>query len=179
MLIRRLDPDDDAELNNSVSFAMLTVLETLPEARRDPSVVPGFTFEAMQADYRVKSRRDDRLFLVAEDDQAGIVGHAAMLLAQDDAGRTFGYFATRYVLPRWRRRGLARRFLKRGLAWFRERGVAYAMAHTHESNEPLLGLFRSEGFTASKREGRWPSWELRLEFPPSQSPPQGKGSAGS
>jgi L-amino acid N-acyltransferase YncA len=160
--IRRLDPDSDAEINTSVAFGILTIYETLSDARRDPTIVPNFSFEAMKADYSAKSRLDSRRFLVAEDADGGIVGHSIFKTMRDEAGVLFGYCATRYVLPGWRRRGLGGRFLDDALTWFRAEGVAYVLAHTHQTNAALRALFEGRGFTASPNDGRWPTWELRL-----------------
>jgi L-amino acid N-acyltransferase YncA len=127
-------------------------------------VVPHFTFEAMKADYAAKSRLPDRRFLVAETDAGLIVAHSIFKSLRDDDGVLFGYCATRYVLPGWRRRGLGSEFLDHALRWFREQGAAYALAHTHATNVPLKALFERHGFVAAERDGRWPTWELRLDL---------------
>ena len=50
----------------------------------------------------------------------------------------------------------------------RAAGARYALAHTHRSNEALLALFRRQGFEATRSEGRWPTWELRLALSPDE-----------
>ena len=161
--VRPLDPTSDAEINTSVSFGMLAVLETVPSARRDPSVVPYFTFAEMRANYAASCGLPDRCFLFAEAPDGLVVGQSAMKTLRDEDGRLYGYFSTRYVLPRFRRQGLGQRLLDEGLGWMRAQGAEYAVAHTHATNEPLLGLFRRNGFEATPHAGRWEGWRLCRE----------------
>ena len=167
ILIRSLDFTSPGEVNAAASFSMLTVLETLPEARRDPSIVPNLSVEAMAAMYARHRDNPEHRYLVAVDEAGELVGHAIALVRVDEAGVRHGYSYSRYVLPRCRRQGLGRRLLREALRWWEGAGVAYVQAHTHPTNAPLLGLFRSEGFEVVGESGtRWRSLVLRREVGP-------------
>ena len=162
VVIREVDLSDEAEVNTIAAFSMLTILESLPDARRDPSIVPNLSVEAMSEMYRSDLGRDDRRYWVCEDAEGSIVGHAIALLRTDASGLLHGYSYTRYVLPRWRRNGIARLLLRTAKRWWWEQGVLYVLAHTHPTNLPLQQLFLSEGFVAvGHSEDGWPSVLLR------------------
>lgn len=144
------------------SFSMLTVLETIPEVRRDPSIVPRFSHGEMASMYREGLNNSEHRYLVATSEEGLLVGHGIYLVRRDDAGSPYGYLYTRYVLPAHRRRGLGGRMLDAALAWFEERNAEWAEAHTHPSNAGLKKLFLSRGFELGPvQEGRWPSVLLR------------------
>ncbi len=156
--IRRMTLEDQTDKTHA-SFAMLTILETLPEARTTPDVVPNLTIEGMAQDYRTGLAREDRLFLMAYDGELA-VGHAIGLMREEE-GQAFGYCYTRYVLPSHRRRGLGRNMLRQTLTWFASQGAQFARAHTHPNNAGLLSLFTAEGFIEVKRyTHRWATVQL-------------------
>lgn len=162
--IRLLDFRQEEEVYVAASFSMLTLLETLPEARRDPDCVPNFSVEAMAEMYRENRHNPAHRYFVVEDDGGVLVGHAIALMRLDDDGVRHGYSYTRYILPHHRRRGLARRLLHEAKAWWRAEGARYVVAHTHRTNAPLQALFHDEGFeTVEQRDGRWPSVKLRWD----------------
>ncbi len=161
-VIRSVDLSDDGEVNTIASFSMLTILETLPESRQEPSIVPNLSIEAMGEMYRSDLGRPDRRYLVAEDGEGNIIGHAIAVLRTDASGLLYGYSYTRYVLPVHRKRGVARQLLHAAKRWWWEQGVLYVLAHTHPTNLALQRLFLSEGFVAAgQKVGRWPSVLLR------------------
>jgi ribosomal protein S18 acetylase RimI-like enzyme len=144
------------------SFSMMTILETIPETRSDPSIVPGFSHEEMASMYREGLNNPDHRYLVATNEEDLLVGHGIYLLRRDDAGSPYGYLYSRYVLPAHRRRGLGGRMLDTALDWFKEMNAEWADAHTHPSNTGLKKLFISRGFEIGPvQEGRWASVLLR------------------
>lgn len=162
LVIRAVDLSDEAEVSTIAAFSMLTILETLPDARRDPAAVPNLSLEAMAAMYRGDLGRADRRFWVCEDSEGRIVGHAIALLRTDASGLLYGYSYTRYVLPQWRRNGIARMLLQTAKRWWWEQGVLYVLAHTHPTNRSLQRLFLSEGFVvAGQEKNKWSSIVLR------------------
>ena len=158
--IRAAKSEDD--IATMASFSILTVLETVTEAQRNPSIVPGFTHQEMAATYQKGLDNPDHRYLVARCEEGLLVGHCIYLLRRNEAGVKYGYLYTRYVLPAHRGRGLGGRMLDRALAWFKEVNAQWAEAHTHPSNTPLQSLFASRGFEKGPvQEGRWPSVLLR------------------
>ena len=159
-LIRAAESEED--IATMSSFSILTILETLPEARRDPSIVPRFSHEEMAEMYREGLSNPNHKYLVVCDNESQVVGHGIYLLRRDDTNKSYGYLYTRYVLPAHRRNGLGGRMLDMALDWFREMNAEWAEAHTHSSNLGLQKLFISRGFELGPvLEGRWAS--IRLE----------------
>ena len=158
--IRAAQSGDDVA--TMASFSILTILETLPEARCDPSIVPGFSHEEMASRYREGLDNPDHRYLVVTTGEGRVVGHGIYLLRRKEDGSTYGYLYTRYILPAHRRRGLGGQLLDRALGWFAEMGADSAEAHTHPTNLGLQTLFTSRGFSVGPiQEGRWPSVVLR------------------
>ncbi len=159
----------EADIATMASFSILTILETLPEARRDPSIVPGFSHQDTVSRYRQGLNNSDHRYVVVTTQEGHVVGHGIYLLRHNEAGGKYGYLYTRYVLPAHRGRGLGGRMLDMALDWFDEMNAEYAEAHTHPSNTPLQNLFASRGFEKGPvQEGRWPAVLLRkpIRCPP-------------
>ena len=151
--------DDIATMS---SFSILTILETLPEVRTDPSIVPGFSHQEMMSRYQEGLNNSDHRYVVVTNEESLVVGHGIYLLRHNEVGTRYGYLYTRYVLPAHRGRGLGGRMLDMALDWFEEVNAEYAEAHTHPSNTPLQNLFASRGFEKGPvQEGRWPAVLLR------------------
>jgi ribosomal protein S18 acetylase RimI-like enzyme len=64
------------------------------------------------------------------------------------AGKTEAVF----VIPGWRRQGLARYLLREGMRYLRERGLAYAELEMDSTNAPALALYESLGYRVFKEE---------------------------
>jgi ribosomal protein S18 acetylase RimI-like enzyme len=172
MRIRGLNFHDQGEVNTVAAFSLMTLLESLPEARRDPDSIPNFSIDSMASLYLSERHNPDHRYWVVDAGDGLLVGHAIGLMRTDDDGVRHGYSYTRYVLPRYRRRGIARQMLQHAKAWWHAQDVAYVLAHTHPSNTPLLNLFASEGFSvAETRAGPWPS--LLLRCPRLEAAPDG------
>ena len=152
--IRPATSEDD--IATMASFSILTILETLPETRIDPSIVPNFSHGDMASMYRKGLNNPDQRHLVATNEESLIVGHTIYLLRRNEAGTKYGYLYTRYVLPAHRGRGLGGRMLDMALDWFKEMNAEWAEAHTHPSNSKLQNLFASRDFEQGPvQQGRW------------------------
>ncbi len=57
-----------------------------------------------------------------------------------------------FVVPAWRRRGIARCLIAEALAVLRENGIAHAGLEVRESNHPAVELYRSLGYQIAHRE---------------------------
>jgi ribosomal protein S18 acetylase RimI-like enzyme len=158
--LRSAKSEDDVA--TMASFSILTILETIPEARTDPSIVPNFSHEEMAAMYRKGLGNPSHRYLVAANEENLLVGYGIYVLRKNDAAASFGYLYSRYVLPAHRRQGLAGRMLDTALDWFKEMNAEWAEAHTHPSNTGLKKLFTSRGFEIGPgRSGRWDSVLLK------------------
>lgn len=88
-----------------------------------------------------------------------IVGSVAIWHAPGarGAGKTEAVF----VLPEWRRRGIARYLLIEALACLQARGLAYAELEMDQANGPALGLYRSLGYRIHQEEVSLARWLVR------------------
>jgi ribosomal protein S18 acetylase RimI-like enzyme len=64
------------------------------------------------------------------------------------AGKTEAVF----VIPEWRRRGIARYLLKEGMLYLRDRGLAFAELEMDSANKPAMALYESMGYRVYKEE---------------------------
>ncbi len=159
--IRPLDPSSERELNHLCVFSMMTLWESRPELRVDPASIKDFGFESHRKLYIAGATQPNAKCLIALDSEAKIVGHSVVVVRHQDS-EPYGYFWSRYVLPQYRRQGLARTFLQEALAWFQSQGAAWAEVHIHVENTSLRKLFESEGFAvADRRTDKWTYLVLR------------------
>ncbi len=57
-----------------------------------------------------------------------------------------------FVIPPWRRQGIARYLLREGLLFLQERGLAYAELEVDGANKPALSLYQSLGYRVHRDE---------------------------
>lgn len=94
-----------------------------------------------------------------------VVGHGIFSLKVHDDGVPWGNIFTVYVRPESRRRGIARQLLLEGEAWFRANGRVRMQAATHVTNEKVLALMASLGWSRTgPHRSLWPSWGLEKEL---------------
>lgn len=155
--IRPLQPGSARELEIVTCFAVMTIWESRPELRINPDDAPGYSWPETHARLKAGARSPDGRYLVATDRDGHLVGHSITVIRHDDDGVPFGYFWSRYVLPRCRRQGLASRFLVDSESWFRSRGAKRAEVHIHTENAGLRSLFESRGYKVADR-GRDAIW---------------------
>ena len=162
--IRPFDPASERELNHLCVFSTMTLWESRPELRVDPDSIADFGFEAHRKLYLAGADQPNTKSLIALDKDAKIVGHSVVVLRHKE-GQPYGYFWSRYVLPQYRRQGLARTFLKEALSWFQSQGASWAEVHIHVENGALRGMFESEGFSViDRRTDRWTYLVLRKDL---------------
>jgi GNAT superfamily N-acetyltransferase len=87
--------------------------------------------------------------VAAFDPQGGLVG-SVMAYPDEEAG--WGVVDDVFVLPEWRRRGIARRLVGEGIRYFREQGVQEVHLDVVQSNEPAISLYRSMGYLTIDEE---------------------------
>ena len=155
--LRAIDPRNELELETVTCFAVMTIWESRPELRRDPDSTPGYSWNETNARIRAGLRGDDVRILVAVDQDGHLVGCSIVVMRHDHDGRKFGYFWSRYILPRARRQGLATRFLGDAMSWFRSKGAKYAEVHMHPKNTGPRKLFEGRKFKVADR-GRDANW---------------------
>ncbi len=162
--IRPLDPASERELNHICVFSMMTLWESRPEMRVDPAAIPDFGFTSHRQIYLAGATSPTQRYLLAFDDEANIAGHS-IAVVRHRGEQPYGYFWSRYVLPRYRRKGLAKRFLGLSLDWFSEQGAQWAEVHIHIENATLRRLFETADFRVVDRQtDRWTYLVLRRDL---------------
>ena len=155
--IRAMDPKSSREVETVTCFAVMTIWESRPELLVDPRKSPGYSWEQTNKRLVAGLRNADNRYLVATDGDGHLVGSSISVIRHAEDGRPFGYFWSRYILPRARRQGLATRFLVDAENWFRSKRAAYAEVHIHTENQGLRGLFQKRGYKVADR-GRDAIW---------------------
>jgi len=155
--IRALNPRSARELEIITCFSVMTIWESRPELRIDPHRATGYSWTDTHARLKAGLRSDNNRYLVAVDADGHLVGFSIVVIRHDADGQPFGYFWTRYILPRARRQQLATRFLGDGMSFFRSKGARYAEVHIHVENVELRRMFEKRGFKVVDR-GRDAIW---------------------
>lgn len=159
--VRRVEPDEDRTVELIATRMRLTLAEVLDSTRADEM----FTHEELvervrwHLDRDVAGRHAD--VFVAEDDDAGILGHTMVRVEQLD-GEDVGLFATTYVDPSSRRSGVASALLASGEGWMHDRGMTTAVTFTDAHNDKLLSLYARHGYTCERIDDEWARAMRRL-----------------
>jgi ribosomal protein S18 acetylase RimI-like enzyme len=167
-VVRQIDRASIDELETATRMCLATVLETIPEFENELAnaarALPNFSFEQMRDMIRADLPKPTHRFLVAIS-EGGIVGHSMVSRKLTPQSEPYGYFFSRYVMPQFRRRGIADALMREALAWFDESEWSFLLAHTHATNAALRSLFEKHGFRVTEeRDGVWPSLVLRKDI---------------
>ena len=155
--VRAVDPKSEPELEALTCFSVMTIWESRPELRVDPRKAPAYSWGGTYTRLKAGLRSTDNRYLVAVDRDGHFVGSSIVVLRTDDQGKRFGYYWSRYVLPRARRQGLATRFLVDAENWFRGKGATLAEVHIHTENHALRAVYEKRGYKVTNR-GRDDVW---------------------
>ena len=143
--IRDINSNDHNEIDLVVNRSMQTVLETIPEfegkSENALKIWPNFTFDQMK-DMFVKNygNPEHRTILVVDNDSQKVAGHAICSVKKDDNNDKYGFCFSRFIHFDYRQKGLATSLLKEQEKWWKQQGVKYILAQTHETNFKLRGL---------------------------------------
>jgi ribosomal protein S18 acetylase RimI-like enzyme len=77
---------------------------------------------------------------------------AGSVLAYPDEEKRWGVVDDVFVLPEWRRRGIAKRLVGEGIKYFRELGMEEVRLDVVQTNEPAISLYRSMGYVTINEE---------------------------
>lgn len=144
--VRAFDRGNDAELDLVAERMRSTLMEVLGDE------VGGSMYSLDWLRDRVRWHLDPATCVgevfVAEDDSGEVLGHTIVRL---DASSADGLFATTYVTPAARRRGVADALLARGERWLLDRGMSTLATATSETNQKLIQLFEKHGYAITLR----------------------------
>jgi GNAT superfamily N-acetyltransferase len=91
-----------------------------------------------------------RVFL-AEDNKGVILGHTIVRREFENDGREYGLVSTTYVLPEFRRAGVAEAFLQAGEEWMRSLGLGSCATWTSSTNHKLIRMYEKHGYRQSAK----------------------------
>ncbi len=168
IIFREIDKNEPEELRVVTERCMAAVLETIPEFGGQPEKAKERLVNFSQEDISAMIRNDyddtsKRIMVAVVGDE--IAGQALYSVKTDTEGRTYGFCFSRYVVPAYRRMGIASLLLEQALDWFTYQNAEYVLAQTHVTNTPLQRLFTQFGFTISGPfTDAWEYYTLRKEL---------------
>jgi len=80
-----------------------------------------------------------------------IIGHTILRRECHENASDFGLISTTYVLPQFRRRGVADRLLLAGEAWFKSLRLSRCSTWTSAANSKLIRLCEKHGYAITER----------------------------
>ncbi len=86
--------------------------------------------------------------ILCEDEKRNIIGQAIVRIENDKEiqDKDFGYFSTIYVVPQWRRKGVARKLIESVHNWCESKGLDKVTYSTAEGHKGLISLFEQFGY---------------------------------
>jgi ribosomal protein S18 acetylase RimI-like enzyme len=153
--IRLLGLDEDDAITLVADRMGETLMEVLGEERGKAMYTHEWLVERVR--WHIRSEEVRSCVLVAAKDSAHvgeIVGH---ILARTDVDellhpvRRVGVLSTVYVVPAYRRQGLAMALLDAAEAWFCN-AVDVLVTNTDAENWPLIGLYEGAGYRTTFRD---------------------------
>lgn len=144
LLIREIDASSSQEIELVAHRMRATLVEVEGEANTNRLHSPEWIRERLV--WHVSSSDVLAKVLVAAFDTKGVIGHTLLRRELDEAGAYFGLFATTYVLPTYRRSGVARRLLQAGEQWFMSIGLRVFSTWTSAINIKLIKLYEGHGY---------------------------------
>lgn len=148
MLLRDIDPACDAEIAVVAERMRLTLMEVVGTEAGEAMYTMDWLVQ------RVRFHLDPgqcRGRVIVAEAEGEIVGHTILRRQTEETWGEFGLFSTFYVVPEWRRRGVADRFVTVGEAWFLDEGLPQARTYTAHDNRPLHGLMERHGYAIDLR----------------------------
>jgi GNAT superfamily N-acetyltransferase len=167
IFLREINKENEHELALVTQRCMETVLETIPEFEGNPEkarlAFGNFTFAQMKEMIQgTLSSAVHRNLAAVDSDSDELVGHALFSIKIDSDGKKYGFCYSRYIVPAYRKKGIASMLLSQAEEWWTSLKAEYVVAHTHVSNLALQCLFQKHGFTLSEvKQGKFPYYELR------------------
>lgn len=144
---------EQAQIEDAASLAQLFIRysKELEQYEMAYSLIEESVFSAMQS--RIKSKIS--LAAVAKNENE-IVGFLFCNISRlsgysYEGSPLFGYIADTYVLPEFRKQGIARRLADYAIGWLKENEVGYVELKVLESNSSAHRFWSENGFTPTTR----------------------------
>ncbi|MEO0966061.1 MAG: GNAT family N-acetyltransferase [Planctomycetota bacterium] len=108
--------------------------------------------EDVMAGHRAAGRFDPAKWVLATEADGSPAG---VMLLSELPTESAGELVYLGIPTAWRRRGIAGRLLRLGVAMLAEAGLSRLLLAVDQSNAPALGLYRREGFVPTGRRHAW------------------------
>ncbi len=143
-VIRELNPQSPAEIELVATRMRQTLIEVVGEEKGGGM----YTMEWLRDRvlWHLDSTKTTSKVLLAEDPHGHIAGHALARIEVADDKTDYGYFATVFVEPTYRRKGIATDFMAQIEKWFVSKNMPKIIYNTAETNGRLIRLFKRHGF---------------------------------
>jgi GNAT superfamily N-acetyltransferase len=143
MYIRKINPDSAGE----IALVAQRMRDTLIEVEGSERGAALYSLEWLEERVRwhLNPAETTAQVLVATTPAGEIIGHSIFRIEASDS-YPYGLISTTYVLPAWRKSGLATQFLECAHAWFRKNRISISCTWTSASNAPLIALYRKFGY---------------------------------
>ncbi|MBY0316952.1 MAG: GNAT family N-acetyltransferase [Bdellovibrionales bacterium] len=95
--------------------------------------------------WHIDSKKTTGKVFISENPEQEKTGQAIARLEHRD-GERYGYFATLYVEPNFRRQGIAAQLMLQVERWFKKLKMSKIVYNTAKSNDRLISLFKRQGY---------------------------------
>lgn len=148
MHLRDLDPNQPAEIE-LVAQRMRDTLIEIEGAERGAALYTLAWLEARVRWHLDPANTIARVVLAVTEDNTPC-GHTIFRIEHDTHG-AFGLISTTYVLPAFRRHGVAQTLLECAETWFAGHKLPRCCTWTSSTNHPLIALYTRNGYEEADR----------------------------
>lgn len=150
IVLRDLDASRDAEVRLVAERMRATLVDVLGAERGGALYTMEWLIERVR--WHLDPNRTVARVVLAEHEGV-VVGHAIARTERGEGGAAFGYFSTVYVVPAFRKRGVATTLMSEVERWLASMGMPRIVYNTATHNERLLRLFARHGYRVTATEG--------------------------
>ena len=105
-------------------------------------------YEDSKEFYKEELQKEDRLFVVAEDENNRIVGFASAAITSipNTSAPVIGTLISNFVLDDYRKKGIGTAFFNKRMEWLKEHNVKHVEMSVDANNKYALNLWKKFGF---------------------------------
>jgi len=145
--IREIDPNADAEIDLVAQRMRATLIEV--EGEETGTALYSMDWLRERVRWHLDADLVAARVLLAVDEAGVILGHTIVRREFEQDGREYGLVSTTYVLPEFRRAGVAEALLRAGEEWMRSLGLNRSATWTSSTNHKLIRMYEKHGYRQS------------------------------
>jgi GNAT superfamily N-acetyltransferase len=147
LLIRPIAPECAAELELVAGWMQATLTEV--EGQENAARLHSLEWIRERLRWHLDNPEVCARVLLATIGEGKIIGHIILRREHDPDGSGYGLISTIYILPDYRRLGIADRLLMAGEAWFVGLGLGRSSTWTSATNPKLIRLCEKHGYAVT------------------------------